>query len=192
MSVLLLLVLNQLPTCPVPSTHPLEPIQQAAQRDGERVLVLENALACRQSGAPCEAELAQCTATFAQSRAPEEAYDEAPWLADLETPYAGETFARTRIWTPAPKLPLTKCPASVLALRDLLGHATELHVRRNALGTEYVAYVAWAKDAFDRCNATPPTQAELDARTASTAVAQLEQEKALAAQARELTSAAET
>ena len=193
MSPFLLLVLHQVAPCPVPSIHPLEALQQAAQRDRELVNVLERTLGCRQGSGDCAAQVSQCTTTLAASAQADIGFDEAPYIADLESRYQGESFTASRIWTSLTSLQGTRCPASVLALRELLGRATEQQSHRGALAREYVAYVAWADAAAGRCADGPSlSSADLQARTASNALISAERERLLAAEARSLTAAAET
>ena len=100
MSLLFLLVVHQVAPCPVPPSHPLEDLQQAVQRDRDASGAIERALTCRQGGgSDCTAEVTQCTATLVANAALEKNFDEAPYLADLETPYRGESFTmKLRCW----------------------------------------------------------------------------------------------
>src|SRR5437879_2016767 len=140
MSLLFLLVVHQIAPCPVPPVHPLEELQQAVQRDRDAAGAIDRALTCRQTGgSDCASEVTQCTALLVANATAEKAFDEAPYLVDLETSYRGESFTPSRIWAPATLLNLARCPASLLALRDLLGRAGEQQTRRTALSREYVA-----------------------------------------------------
>lgn len=192
MSLLLLMVLNQATPCPVPPVHPLESLQAAVERDRTLVAALEKSLTCRQGGGDCTADVTQCTTVLKGASESERAFDEAAYVQDLETPYQGEVFTKSRIWVSPTALDASRCPSSLLALRELLGQAGDRQSRRSALSREYVAYVAWAKDAGDRCSYGPVLPPDvLKARSASAALIAAEREKLLAAEARSLTAAAE-
>src|SRR5688572_19488480 len=108
---LLMLVLAQTP-CEPPRTHPIEPLMLAAHSDGERVLAVERALNCREGGSTCATEIKQCTTALAEASVAADAFDETPYLLDLDTPYVGETFTQSRLWVKAASLKVRKCPRS--------------------------------------------------------------------------------
>ena len=186
-ALLLALVLQQSPACPTPSIHPLEALQAVAQRDGARVLAIEAALTCAQSGAACTTEFEACTLAI-----PSEPFYDALYIADLDTPYRGEAFEKSRLWAPPPAIAATTCPSGVLQLRELLNRAREVHVLRNSLAFEYSAYLAWANEALTKCTVTPVTDDAVKARGAQTAAAKIAREKQLAEESRAMAAAAET
>ena len=105
MSLILLMVLNQATPCPVPPVHPLESLQAAVERDRNLVATLEKSLTCRQNGGDCTADVTSCTNVLKGASEPEKAFDESAYMQDLETPYQGEVFNKSRIWVNTPSVP---------------------------------------------------------------------------------------